>query len=98
MRTALQEGSESEEDKETAGEAIEVKVALYNDCVAAMAFVLDKERGFHRVRHAVARCEEYGSDVILPPSFTDGVRDAAGIKWSSYEQRPFGVRLRFCHV
>ena len=56
MRTALQEGSESEEDKGATGEVVEVKVALYNDCVAAMAFLLDKERGFHRVRHAVARC------------------------------------------
>lgn len=56
MRTALQEGSESEEDKEGAAEAVEEKVALYNDCIAAMAFLLDKERGFHRVRHAVARC------------------------------------------
>ena len=56
MRTALQEGSESEEDKADVSEAVEVKVALYNDCIAAMAFLLDKERGFHRVRHAVARC------------------------------------------
>ncbi len=61
MRTTLQAGSESEEDRDRegnpGGEAVEAKVALYNDCIAAMAFLLDKERGFHRVRHAVARCE-----------------------------------------
>ena len=55
MRTALREESESEEDKADVIEAVEAKVALYNDCIAAMAFLLDKERGFHRVRHAVAR-------------------------------------------
>ncbi len=59
MRTALQEGSGSEDDRDKEGnlgsEAVEAKVALYNDCIAAMAFLLDKERGFHRVRHAVAR-------------------------------------------
>ena len=70
MRTALQEGSESEEEKVGAGEAVEVKVALYNDCIAAMVFLLDKERGFHRVRHAVARyIQEKGQAMVETQCF-----------------------------
>jgi hypothetical protein len=96
MRTALQEGSESDEDKETAGEAVEVKVALYNDCMAAMAFVLDKERGFHRVRHAVARCSLRGSRRtarIRVSQSLSGVSGRAGVSRTTAERRSQAVDL-----